>query len=160
MAISRLCFASLIALLLAVPAPGGEKKKDPNEFPQVVQPKKKDKPEPTQVLPVAKEPPRAVVAETTRLDYVVTPLSGKGLLSQQTRDALKWLLSTNHGNIVKLRAFVAGTGDVRRIQDIVSEMFDRQAPGAPGAQCGPSRRAAARRRAGGNRSDHPGQEDP
>jgi enamine deaminase RidA (YjgF/YER057c/UK114 family) len=123
MAIPRLCFASLIALLVAVPAPGGAKKKDPNELPQVVQPKKKDKPEPTQVLPAAKEPPRAVVAETTRLDYVVTPLSGKGLLSQQTRDALKWLLSTNRGNIIKLRAFVAGTGDVRRIQDIVSEMF-------------------------------------
>jgi len=128
MAPSRVYVASLIALWLAVPAPGGPKK-NPNELPQVVPSKKKEKQEATQVLPAAKEPPRAVVAETARLDYVVTPLSGKGLLSQQARDALKWLLSGNRGAIIKLRAFVAGTGDVRRIQDIVSEMFtDRHLP--------------------------------
>jgi enamine deaminase RidA (YjgF/YER057c/UK114 family) len=124
MAPSRIYSACLAALLLAVPALiAAKKKKDPNEFPQVVQSKKKEKPEQTQVLPPVKEPPRAVIAEIGRLNFVVTPLSDKGLLTQQTREALRWLLSGNRGNVVKLRAFVAGTGDVRRVQDIVSETF-------------------------------------
>jgi enamine deaminase RidA (YjgF/YER057c/UK114 family) len=45
------------------------------------------------------------------------------LLSQQTRDALKALLKTNHGTIVKLRAFVAGSGDLRRVGELVAEIF-------------------------------------
>jgi len=54
----------------------------------------------------------------------VSPLSSKGLLSQQVRDALKALLkSTGGATIVKLRAFVAGSGDLRRVQAIVSEVF-------------------------------------
>ena len=53
----------------------------------------------------------------------MTPLSAKGLLSQQTRDALKSLLHSNHGPIVKLRAFVAGSGDLRRVGEIAGEMF-------------------------------------
>ena len=36
-----------------------------------------------------KEPPAAVVGETQRLTFHVSPLSAKGLLTQQTRDALK-----------------------------------------------------------------------
>ena len=58
-----------------------------------------------------------------RLAFQVTPLSSKGLLSQQTRDALKDLLRSNHGPIVKLRAFVAGSGDLRRVGEIAGEMF-------------------------------------
>ena len=53
----------------------------------------------------------------------MTPLSAKGLLSQQTRDALKGLLHSSHGTIVKLRAFVAGSGDLRRVGEIAGEMF-------------------------------------
>jgi enamine deaminase RidA (YjgF/YER057c/UK114 family) len=91
---------------------------------------KQDKEPPTQTLPLQKEPPAAVVAETARLTFHVSPLSDKGLLSQQTRDALKALIEANHGAaIVKLRAFVAGTGDLRRVQSIVSEMFtDKKMP--------------------------------
>ena len=54
----------------------------------------------------------------------LSPLSNKGLLSQQVRDALKALLRDNHGaQIVKLRAFVAGSGDLRRVQTIMVEEF-------------------------------------
>ncbi len=85
---------------------------------------KKKKEEETQVLQLPKEPPSAVVAETVRLSFYVSPLSSKGLLSQQVRDALKALQrSVGNGNIVKLRAFVAGSGDMRRVQAIVSETF-------------------------------------
>lgn len=89
---------------------------------------KKDEVPPTQVLPPLPEPPEAVVAETGRLSFQVSPLSAKGLLSQQVRDALKALMRDNHGTpIVKLRAFVAGSGDLRRVQTIVSEeLMDRK----------------------------------
>lgn len=84
----------------------------------------------TQVLQLPKEPPSAVVANTARLNFYVSPLSSKGLLSQQVRDALKALQhSVGSGSIVKLRAFVAGSGDMRRVQAIVSETFtDRHQP--------------------------------
>jgi enamine deaminase RidA (YjgF/YER057c/UK114 family) len=85
--------------------------------------KKKKGDEITQALPPSPELPAAVTAETARLAYQVSPLSAKGLLSQQTRDALKVLLKSNRGPIVKLRAFVAGSGDLRRVGEIAGEMF-------------------------------------
>ena len=54
--------------------------------------KKKTEEPVTQTLPVLKDPPGAVAAETARLVFHVSPLSNKGLLSQQIRDALKALL--------------------------------------------------------------------
>ena len=90
---------------------------------------KKKKEEETQTLQLPKDPPTALTVETRRLVFSVTPLSGKGLLSQQTRDALKWLLHSTNGTIVKLRAFVAGSGDLRRVRELVSETFtDRKQP--------------------------------
>jgi enamine deaminase RidA (YjgF/YER057c/UK114 family) len=87
--------------------------------------KKKTNEEPvTQTLPAFKDPPGAISAETAHLVFHVSPLSNKGLLSQQVRDALKALLRDTHGAvIVKLRAFVAGSGDMRRVSTIVSETF-------------------------------------
>lgn len=86
--------------------------------------KKKTEEPVTQTLPLLKDPPSAVAAETDRLIFLVSPLSNKGLLSQQVRDALKALLRDNHtATIVKLRAFVAGSGDMRRVSTIVSETF-------------------------------------
>ncbi len=67
-----------------------------------------------------------MTAETDRLAFQVTPLSSKGLLSQQTREALKGLLRSSHGTIVKLRAFVAGSGDLRRVGDLAGEMFQEK----------------------------------
>ncbi len=91
----------------------------------LAQKKKKSDEEPvTQTLPLLKDPPAAVEAETARLVFHVSPLSSKGLLSQQVREALKALLRDTHGEtIVKLRAFVAGSGDLRRVPAIVSETF-------------------------------------
>jgi enamine deaminase RidA (YjgF/YER057c/UK114 family) len=86
--------------------------------------KKKDEEPVTQTLPLLRDPPGAVAAETGRLVFHVSPLSNKGLLSQQVRDALKALLRDTHGaTIVKVRAFVAGSGDMRRVSAIVSETF-------------------------------------
>jgi len=92
--------------------------------------KKKSEEQVTQVLQLPKEPPSAVTAETARISFSVSPLSARGLLSQQIRDALKALQHSAGGaTFVKLRAFVAGSGDLRRVQAIVSETFtDRHMP--------------------------------
>jgi enamine deaminase RidA (YjgF/YER057c/UK114 family) len=116
----RRILALALPLILAALAPGQQQK--PRN--------KADKEPPSQTLPVMKDPPAAVVAESARLTFQVSPLSAKGLLTQQTRDALQGLLRANHGApMVRLRAFVAGTGDARRVQAIVSEIFtDRKQP--------------------------------
>lgn len=85
--------------------------------------KKKGDEDFTQTLPPAKEAPAAIAGATQRLTFQNSPLSAKGLLSQQTRDALHWLIRANHGSpIIKLRAFVAGSGDMRRVQEILGEV--------------------------------------
>ncbi len=110
----RTCGALLLAFTLAAAGPLDKKKKE----------------EETQVLQIPRELPGAVTADTRRMAFHVSPLSAKGLLSQQVRDALKALARSNgSGNIVKLRAFVAGSGDLRRVRDLVSETFtDRRQP--------------------------------
>lgn len=104
--------AVILALTLVTGLAVGKKKK------------KKDEEEITQTLPVLQDPPSAVTADVERLSFRVAPLSAKGLLSQQVRDGLKTLLRDSRGaTIVKIRAFVAGTGDMRRVQTLVSEVF-------------------------------------
>lgn len=124
---STLSFAFLICLLAAIALPQS-KKNNPEEGynPTVAPENKKKKKEETQVLALPPELPAAVSVETDRLVFQVSPLSAKGLLSQQTRDALKGLLHSSRGPIVKLRAFVAGSGDLRRIGDIAAEMFSEK----------------------------------
>jgi 2-iminobutanoate/2-iminopropanoate deaminase len=86
--------------------------------------KKEDQEPVTQVLAIPKDPPGAATGETNRLVFHVSPLTSKGLLSAQVHEALKALLQENHGaTIIKLRAFVAGSGDLRRVQTLVSEFF-------------------------------------
>ena len=86
--------------------------------------KKKNPDDITQTLELPKDPPAVAVGETRRLMFSVSPLSGKGLLTQQTRDALKIIMKENGGvPVVHIRAFVAGSGDVRRVPQIVSEVF-------------------------------------
>jgi enamine deaminase RidA (YjgF/YER057c/UK114 family) len=112
------CFALLLLLAVELPA---QKRKN-----------KKDEEPPTQVLPPLPDPPDAVVAETAKLSFQISPLSPKGLLSQQVKDALKAIQRDNHGaTIVKIRAFVAGSGDLRRVQAIVSEEFTDQKRSLP-----------------------------
>ena len=62
--------------------------------------------------------------ETSHLIFQVSALSAKGLLSQQTREALKAIVKANNGApVVHIRAFVAGSGDLRRVSQIVGEVF-------------------------------------
>ena len=103
-----------VVVLLAVaivPAAFGDKKKKPEE-------------EITQTLEIPPDPPATIKAEVGRLVFHNSPLVNKGLLSQQVREAIKAIWRLNRGaGVVKLRALVAGTGDLRRVQAIVSEMF-------------------------------------
>jgi enamine deaminase RidA (YjgF/YER057c/UK114 family) len=121
-------------LLLPALAPAQKKKRKATDadglYPPVVLDEKKKKPEPTQTLPPPRELPTAVSGETARLTFQISPLSGRGLLSQQTRDALRALQHSSHGaTILKLRAFVAGSGDMRRIGDLVGELWtDKHTP--------------------------------
>ena len=91
---------------------------------------KKKKEDQTQTLQIPKELPGAVEADTRRVTFYVTPLSAKGLLSQQIRDAVKALMRrAGNDTILKIRAFVAGPGDVRRVRDAISALFtERQKP--------------------------------
>ena len=108
----RLLILPLCLLLAAGLLAQKRKSKKPEEEPR------------PQVLEILPEPPDAVSVETGRLSFQVSPLSSNGLLSQQVRDALKALARANHGGaIVKIRAFVAGSGDLRRIKEIVAEEF-------------------------------------
>src|SRR5215471_8878084 len=71
----------------------------------VAPPKKPKKEEITQTLQLPKELPSAVIGETRRLTFHVTPLSGRGLLSAQIRDALKALTRETANNpVLKIRA--------------------------------------------------------
>ncbi len=81
----------------------------------------------TQRREVFPEPPSVLTADAGRLIFRTSPLSAKGLLSEQTHNALKSIFSQSKGaTIVRLRGFVAGSGDVRRVQWIVSEVFAKK----------------------------------
>jgi enamine deaminase RidA (YjgF/YER057c/UK114 family) len=92
--------------------------------------RKKKEDDVTQTLQLPKELPNSVAGDTRRLAFYVTPLSGKGLLTPQIRDALRALSHQAGGDtVLKIRAFVAGSGDVRRVRDLVSGVFtDRKQP--------------------------------
>lgn len=86
--------------------------------------KKKDVEPITETHEILPDPPAAVKVEASRLVFYTSPLSTKGLLSAQAKDALVALRKAAHGaTMVKLRAFVAGRGDARRVSAIVSEQF-------------------------------------
>lgn len=89
--------------------------------------KQKDEEEITQTLALPPEPPPSVYAQPARLAFLHAPLSARGLLSQQTRDAVRALLQQSRGaRFVRIRAWVAGTGDMRRVPMIVSEIFSER----------------------------------
>jgi enamine deaminase RidA (YjgF/YER057c/UK114 family) len=123
---ARICGSTLkmlafvVALCCVVAAPGVSAQKKPK-------PKKE---EITQTLQLPKDLPTAVTGETRRLTFHVTPLSARGLLSAQVREALKALTrEAGASPVLKIRAFVAGSGDLRRVRDLVSEIFtDRKQP--------------------------------
>ncbi|MBS1858531.1 MAG: hypothetical protein JST11_24395 [Acidobacteria bacterium] len=90
----------------------------------------KKKKEVTQTLQLPADLPNATSGETRHLEFHVTPLSDRGLLSQQVRDALRALFrDIGKDQVLHLRAFVAGSGDLRRVRDLVSDTFtDRKQP--------------------------------
>lgn len=92
--------------------------------------KEREKEPVTETLELPPELPAAVVGETSRLVFDVAPLTTQGLLSRQVRDSVRALLRDARGaRILKLRAFVAGSGDLRRVQEIVAETFaDKRLP--------------------------------
>jgi len=91
--------------------------------------KKKEEPK-SQVLPLPPELPMALAAETETLDFHISPLLRTGGLAVQIRQSLNDLIRDTHGEtIVKLRAFVAGAGDARRVQAEVTQIFtERKLP--------------------------------
>jgi enamine deaminase RidA (YjgF/YER057c/UK114 family) len=81
----------------------------------------------TQVLPLPPELPMALAADTETLDFHISPLLRTGGLSAQIRQSLNDLIRDTRGEtIVKLRAFVAGAGDARRVQAQVAEIFSER----------------------------------
>lgn len=91
---------------------------------------KKYQPPKPQVLPLPAELPMAITADTDTLDFHISPLLHTGGLGAQIRQSLNDLIRDTHGEtIVKLRAFVAGTGDARRVQsEAVSIFSDHKLP--------------------------------
>lgn len=68
--------------------------------------------------------PAAISGATSQLVFHTSPLLSKGLLSKQTEEALKALDKANgNATFLKLRAFVAGNGDLRRVHSIVADYF-------------------------------------
>jgi enamine deaminase RidA (YjgF/YER057c/UK114 family) len=89
---------------------------------------KRNKEEPkTQVLPLPKELPMALAADTQTLDFHISPLLRTGGLAAQIRQSLNDLIRDTRGEtIIKLRAFVAGAGDARRVQALVGDIFSER----------------------------------
>src|SRR5260370_29936304 len=102
-----LCVVVFTLLNGSLPAQKKKKPGDDEGYIPIILPegkKKKRDQDVTQTLPPPKELPSALAAATDRLTFEVSPLQGKGLLSAQTREALRSLLRTNPATIVKLRA--------------------------------------------------------
>lgn len=95
---------------------GGQKRK--NEEPK------------SQVQPLPPQPPMALKADTDAVDFHLSPLLKSGGLAAQIRTSLNELIRDTKGEtIVKLRAFVAGAGDARRVQAEVTQIFtERKLP--------------------------------
>ncbi len=106
--------AFLLALALTVSASQRHKNQEPK----------------AQVLPLPPELPRALLADTATLDFHISPLLKAGGLSAQIRQSLTDLIRDTHGEtILKLRAFVAGAGDARRVHAQTADIFtDKKLP--------------------------------
>ena len=116
---------TLLLLLVVCVSAGQNNKKNIPYADLPVRPAKEDRKDASpQPSPLLREPRAAVSAETSRLVFRTSTLSAKGLLSQQTRDALRGLVrASGSEEILELRAFVAGSGDMRRVQEIAAEVF-------------------------------------
>lgn len=86
--------------------------------------------QPPKPLPLPPQPPMALAAQTQMLEFRISPLLAKGGLGTQIEKSLKDLIRDTHDErIIKLRAFVAGAGDPRLVQDKAAAIFtDRKLP--------------------------------
>jgi hypothetical protein len=81
----------------------------------------------SQVQPLPPELPMVVAADTQSLDFHISPLLKSGGLAAQIRRSLTDLLRDTKGEtIVKLRAFISGVGDARRVQTEVTQIFSER----------------------------------
>src|SRR3954447_3609970 len=88
--------------------------------------KKNEEPK-SQVLPLPPELPMVLAADTQSLDFHISPLLKSGGLAVQIRRSLNDLLRDTKGEtIIKLRAFVSGVGDARRVQTEVASIFSER----------------------------------
>jgi enamine deaminase RidA (YjgF/YER057c/UK114 family) len=116
-ALATISLALLCCLAAAgTSLPGGQKRK--NEEPK------------SQVQPLPPQPPMALKADAGTLDFHLSPLLKAGGLAAQIRQSLNDLIRDTRGEtIVKLRAFVAGAGDARRVQaEVVTLFTERRLP--------------------------------
>ena len=92
--------------------------------------KRKNQEPKSQVLPLPAQPPMALRADTQAIDFHLSTLLKTGGLAAQIRRSLTDLIRDTRGEtILKLRAFVAGAGDARRVQAEVSQIFtERKLP--------------------------------
>lgn len=85
--------------------------------------KSTEEPKP-QILPLPPQLPMALAAHTESLDFHISPLLRTGGLSAQIHQSLNDLIRDTRGEtIIKLRAFVAGAGDARRVEAQAAEVF-------------------------------------
>ena len=78
----------------------------------------------SQVIPLPRELPMVLPAETAGLTFYNPPLLKTGGLAAQIRRSISDLLRDTKGRtVIKLRAFVSGAGDARRVQSEVTEQF-------------------------------------
>jgi enamine deaminase RidA (YjgF/YER057c/UK114 family) len=112
-----------LALLSALPAAAGPPAFSWNQ-------KRKNEEPKSQVLPLPPQPPMALKADAALIDFHLSPLLKSGGLAAQIRQSLNDLIRDTHGEtIIKLRAFVAGAGDARRVQAEVVNLFtERKLP--------------------------------
>jgi hypothetical protein len=86
--------------------------------------KKHDDEPKTEVMPLPPQLPMALAADTQTLDFHISPLLGTGGLDAQIRRSLNDLIRDTHGEtIIKLRAFVSGAGDARRVGAETGQIF-------------------------------------
>ena len=81
----------------------------------------------TEVVELPPEPAAAVTAESTRLIFGIASPRVEGLLSKQVHDTVKSLSSSlKRERMIRLRAFVAGSGDTRRVRQVVGEFYAKK----------------------------------
>ncbi len=119
-----LSFLTAMGIALLTPSHAAGQIGAGEKAPVINKKKSKNDELPTQARGELLQPPLARSADATRLSFLAAPLSSRGLLSQQTREALKYLIAQARGaQFIRLRAFVAGTGDLRRVPQLVSEVL-------------------------------------